>query len=228
MLDLYCGVGSIGLYLARPARRVVGIESVPEAITYARRNAEANGITNAEFQCASVEAFSTLSFGAINPDVVVLDPPRAGLHPRLLATLRELKAPRLVYVSCNPAALARDLKALGDLYSSWPGPARGYVSTYLACRVYRNPDEHGGREQHFDGGSIDRPLIVQGDKTVLLEVDNERYEEARDELARFAELVKSPEHIHTYRIIAAVAVERRCGRPDAPTISLVCLSLRQV
>jgi 23S rRNA (uracil1939-C5)-methyltransferase len=58
--------------------------------------------------------------GAINPDVVILDPPRAGIHPRLLATLRELKAQRLVYVSCNPAALARDLKALGDIYSFGP------------------------------------------------------------------------------------------------------------
>lgn len=117
VLDLYCGVGSIALYLARRARRVTGIEVVAEAIESARRNAAVNDINNAEFQCAAVEALSILSLGAVGADVVVLDPPRAGLHPRLLATLRELKAPRVVYVSCNPAALARDLKALGDLYT---------------------------------------------------------------------------------------------------------------
>jgi len=116
VLDLYCGVGSIGLYLARQARRVVGIESVAEAINDARQNAEQNNITNARFECAAVEDLSTLTYGAINPDVIVIDPPRAGLHPRLLAELRALAAPRLVYVSCNPAALARDLKALSDVY----------------------------------------------------------------------------------------------------------------
>jgi 23S rRNA (uracil1939-C5)-methyltransferase len=67
-----------------------------------------------------VEGLSILSLGAINPDIVVLDPPRAGLHPRLMASLRELQAPRILYVSCNPAALARDLKALSDLYSIEP------------------------------------------------------------------------------------------------------------
>jgi 23S rRNA (uracil1939-C5)-methyltransferase len=116
VLDLYCGVGAIGLHLAAQARQVVGIEAVAEAVDYARRNAVANGITNAEFQCAPVEALSTLSLGAINADLIVLDPPRSGLHPRLLASLRDLRAPALIYVSCNPAALARDLKALSDLY----------------------------------------------------------------------------------------------------------------
>ena len=121
MLDLYCGVGAIGLYLAREARQVVGIEANPEAVEYARRNAAANGIANAEFQCAPVEALSTLTLGAVNADVIVLDPPRAGLHPRMLATLRELRCPKMVYVSCNPAALARDVKALSALYTA------GYV-----------------------------------------------------------------------------------------------------
>jgi 23S rRNA (uracil1939-C5)-methyltransferase len=117
VLDLYCGVGAIGLFLAHHARQVVGIESVPEAVALARRNAEVNGIANVEFQRAEVEALSILSLGAIAPDVVLLDPPRAGLHPRLLDTLRELRCPKIVYISCNPAALARDLKALSDLYT---------------------------------------------------------------------------------------------------------------
>lgn len=117
VLDLYCGVGAIGLYLARQARQVVGIEAVAEAVDYARRNAETNGIANAEFQCAPVEALSTLTLGAVKADVIVLDPPRAGLHPRLLETLRELRCPKILYVSCNPAALARDIKALSDLYT---------------------------------------------------------------------------------------------------------------
>jgi len=116
VLDLYCGVGAIGLYLAGQARQVVGIDNIAEAISYAVRNAEENNIGNATFQCAEVEALSTLSFGAINPDVIIVDPPRIGLHPRLLATLLEQKAERLVYVSCNPAALARDLKALSPMY----------------------------------------------------------------------------------------------------------------
>jgi 23S rRNA (uracil1939-C5)-methyltransferase len=120
VLDLYCGVGAIGLYLAGQARQVVGVDSVAEAIGYAVRNAEQNGIGNATFQCAEVEALSTLTFGAINPDVIIVDPPRAGLHPRLLATLLEQKAERLIYVSCNPAALARDLKALSEIYDIGP------------------------------------------------------------------------------------------------------------
>ncbi len=120
VLDMYCGVGAIGLYLARQARHVVGIDSSAEAITNATRNAEANAIANAEFQCAEVEALSSLSLGAIAPDVIILDPPRTGLHPRLLATLRELQVQRMVYVSCNAAALARDLKALADLYDFGP------------------------------------------------------------------------------------------------------------
>ena len=107
---------SIGLYLARQARRVVGIDAVGQAIDYARRNAAANGIANASFECAEVEALSTLTFGAIAPDIVILDPPRAGLHPRLVTTLRQLGSNRLIYVSCNPAALARDLRALADMY----------------------------------------------------------------------------------------------------------------
>ncbi len=117
VLDMYCGVGSIGLYLARQARQVAGIESAPEAITYAERNAIANGVSNAEFQCAQVEALSSLTLEVISPDIVILDPPRAGLHARLMESLREMKTRRLLYISCNPAALARDLKALADMYN---------------------------------------------------------------------------------------------------------------
>lgn len=116
VLDLYCGVGSIGLYLARRAKNVIGVEAVTEAIAYARRNAQENSIANAGFECARAEELTSLSYGAMHPDLVVVDPPRAGLHPRLLATLRDLRAAHIVYVSCNPAALARDLKALADIY----------------------------------------------------------------------------------------------------------------
>ncbi len=116
VLDLYCGVGAIGLYLAQRARQVVGVEVQPEAVAFARRNAEMNRVTNVRFERARVEHMSTLSFGVIAPDVVVTDPPRAGMHPRLVSTLCDLRAARLVYVSCNPAALARDLKALSVVY----------------------------------------------------------------------------------------------------------------
>ncbi|MEG2378171.1 MAG: 23S rRNA (uracil(1939)-C(5))-methyltransferase RlmD [Clostridia bacterium] len=109
VLDLYCGVGTITLYLARHAGRAVGIEIIRSAIVDARKNAEKNGIKNVQFICA--DATST-SLAEIAPDVVVVDPPRKGLTPELVATLTELKPARLIYISCDPATMARDLKEL--------------------------------------------------------------------------------------------------------------------
>jgi 23S rRNA (uracil1939-C5)-methyltransferase len=119
VLDLYSGAGTLTLLFARVAAGVVGVESVPESVERARRNAARNGLSNARFElgdsarcCASGRAASA---GAPRPDVVVVDPPRAGLHPRVVARVAELSPSRIVYVSCNPATLARDLKDFGSL-----------------------------------------------------------------------------------------------------------------
>lgn len=111
VLDLYCGTGSLGLVLARHAARVVGMEQVPEAIADARRNAQANGIAHAEFFAGDV--LELLRANTVSrADVVVVDPPRAGLHPRVLPLLGALGARRIVYVSCNPESGARDAAEL--------------------------------------------------------------------------------------------------------------------
>lgn len=110
VLDLYCGVGLTSLLLARHARRVVGIELDPVAVIDARANAAAQGIKNAEFTCADAEKATELGRGEV--DVVVLDPPRKGCGLEALASLVALGPRRVVYVSCNPATLARDLAIL--------------------------------------------------------------------------------------------------------------------
>jgi 23S rRNA (uracil1939-C5)-methyltransferase len=115
VIDAYCGIGTISLFLAKRARRVYGVEIVPEAIADARRNAELNGMPNVEFAVGEAETVLPrwLEEG-VAPDVVVVDPPRKGCDPALLDTLLAMKPPRVVYVSCNPATLARDLRVLED------------------------------------------------------------------------------------------------------------------
>lgn len=121
LLDLFCGAGSIGLSMAADAGRVVGIEIVPEAVECAKENAAANGIKNAHFfvgDATEAERLLTVaeeSLGKICPRVVVLDPPRAGCDERLLSYVASLNPERIVYVSCNPTTLARDVKLLAPL-----------------------------------------------------------------------------------------------------------------
>ena len=115
VLDLYCGTGTLTLLLARAAAEAVGVESVPEAIEHARANATRNRIANARFETGEARAvLREWARGerarAPKPDVVVVDPPRAGLHARVVARVAELAPRRIVYVSCSPATLARDLK----------------------------------------------------------------------------------------------------------------------
>jgi 23S rRNA (uracil1939-C5)-methyltransferase len=112
--DLYCGVGALSLPLARRARRVVGMELVVESVAAARRNAERNGIVNVDFLVGDIRALladPTLR-RTLPPDAVVLDPPREGIHAEVAAALVDLAPERLVYVSCNPSTLARDLAIL--------------------------------------------------------------------------------------------------------------------
>lgn len=116
--DLYTGTGTIALFLSGQARKVVGIEYVQEAIDDARTNACANGIANAVFYAGDMKDMLTAGFIGQNgrPDVVVLDPPRAGIHPDVAKVLLEAEPCKIVYVSCNPASQARDLSWLADKY----------------------------------------------------------------------------------------------------------------
>ena len=113
VLDLYCGIGSIALLLARRVASVVGVESVADAVTAARENAQLNGITNAVFEAGEVETvLPDILEREGHPDLVVVDPPRVGLHPRARRVLGELGAQRLLYISCNPRSQASDLAEL--------------------------------------------------------------------------------------------------------------------
>lgn len=111
LLDLYCGTGTIGLSMAHKAGKVIGVEIVPQAVEDAKRNAELNRIHNAEFLCAdAAKAADMLKNRGVTPDVVVLDPPRKGCDAGLIETIVKMAPGRVVYVSCDPATLARDLK----------------------------------------------------------------------------------------------------------------------
>ena len=116
--DLYTGTGSIALYLARYCKSVVGIEEIPEAIADAEENMRLNGIENATFYAGDVKFVLSPEFVEKHgrPDVLITDPPRAGMHPKAVEFLLDLAAPRIVYVSCNPATQARDLQLLSEKY----------------------------------------------------------------------------------------------------------------
>ena len=122
LLDLYCGAGSIGLSMARDCREVIGIEIVDSAVKCARFNAENNGIKNASFYTGDAKDTERLLIPAeeargekIMPDVVIFDPPRAGSDEKLLHHVAALKPRKIVYISCNPATLARDMVVLKEL-----------------------------------------------------------------------------------------------------------------
>ena len=111
VLDLYCGIGTISLALARQAKKVIGAEVVPEAIEDAKANAERNGIENAEFFCGDAgDIAAKLAADGLRPDVITVDPPRKGLAPDVVDTVVQMAPDRVVYVSCDPATLARDVK----------------------------------------------------------------------------------------------------------------------
>ena len=115
VFDVYCGTGTISLFLAKHAKAVYGIEIVPPAITDARRNAEDNHCDNATFLLGdAAQKLPELLEQGIKPDVVLLDPPRAGCEERVLSSIVHVKPKRIVYVSCNPSTLARDLAYLSS------------------------------------------------------------------------------------------------------------------
>ncbi|MEW8985843.1 MAG: 23S rRNA (uracil(1939)-C(5))-methyltransferase RlmD, partial [Bacillus sp. (in: firmicutes)] len=115
VIDAYCGIGTISLFLAQKAKKVYGVEIVPEAIADANRNAELNQIDNVEFAVGEAEGVIPNWYKeGIVADVLVVDPPRKGCDDALLQTIIEMKPKKVVYVSCNPATLARDLRVLED------------------------------------------------------------------------------------------------------------------
>ena len=116
ILDLYCGAGTIGLSMATKVKSIIGVEIIPEAIEDAKVNAQINGYTNTRFICADAEeAAQQLKSENITPATVILDPPRKGCSGELLKTVAEINPFKIVYVSCDPATLARDTKRLAEL-----------------------------------------------------------------------------------------------------------------
>ena len=117
--DLYCGTGSIGIFVSKLAKKIIGIEVIEDAITDAKENAALNNISHAEFYAGDVIKICTDEFFDQHgrPDVIITDPPRAGMHEKLVIKLLEIAAPIIVYVSCNTATQARDIALLGEKYS---------------------------------------------------------------------------------------------------------------
>ena len=116
LLDLYCGTGTIGLSMANRAKKLLGVEVIPQAVENARENARANGVENASFLCGdAAQAAAELEARGERPQVVILDPPRKGCSPELVRTVAAMAPQWVVYVSCDPATLARDLKLFAQL-----------------------------------------------------------------------------------------------------------------
>lgn len=114
-LDLYCGAGTITLCLASRARRVIGAEIVPAAIRDARENAARNGVKNVEFFCGdAADTAAMLEAQGLRPDVITVDPPRKGLSPEVIASAAAMRPERIVYVSCDPATLGRDVRLFAE------------------------------------------------------------------------------------------------------------------
>lgn len=117
--DLYCGTGSIGIYCSDACKKIIGVELIREAVDDAIENASLNGIANAQFFTGDVAEVCTDAFFVEHgkPDVLIVDPPRAGMHEDLVQQILRMKAPVVVYVSCNPATQARDLQILSEFYA---------------------------------------------------------------------------------------------------------------
>ncbi len=116
--DLYCGTGSIGIFVSKLAKKVIGVEMIADAVEDAKENAALNNIHHAEFYAGDVIKICDDAFFAAHgkPDVIITDPPRAGMHEKLIKKILEIAAPTVVYVSCNPATQARDLHLLDEKY----------------------------------------------------------------------------------------------------------------
>lgn len=119
VLDLYCGIGSVGQYLSDKAERIIGVEIVKEAVADAEENKKINGIKNAEYICSPAEdAIRGIMEKGEKIDAVILDPPRKGCDEKLLGCLKENNVKKIIYISCNPATLARDVSFMSDRYNA--------------------------------------------------------------------------------------------------------------
>ena len=173
LLDLYCGTGTIGLCAARYVGRVTGAEVVPEAVEDARENARANGIENASFITGdAAEAARRLADAGERPDVIIVDPPRAGLEAGVIAEIVRMAPERVVYVSCDPATLARDLRVFAPDYTAVAAsafdmfPATSHVESVVKLV----------RERRHSMDLAPRPfsMIKNGKKTIELRLFDEK------------------------------------------------------
>ena len=166
--DLYCGAGTISLFLAQKAKHVYGVEIVPEAIEDAKENAHYNGIENVTFYTGKAEEIVPDFYRkqkekqneAVHPDVIVVDPPRKGCDASLLATMLEMAPERIVYVSCDPATLARDLRILND----------GGYRIRKVC-----PVDQFSQTVHVEVVSLLQRMSSTRERTITLDVDMEDY-----------------------------------------------------
>ena len=118
VFDLYCGIGTISLFMAKYAKKVYGIEIVKEAVVAANENALLNGVDNTEFYAGDVEVVldDLINNKGVKADIVMFDPPRKGLDKNSINNILKIKPKKIVYISCNPATLVRDLAEFEDLY----------------------------------------------------------------------------------------------------------------
>ena len=165
VLDLYCGAGTITLALSDHAKKVLGAEIVPEAIDDARENAARNGVKNAEFFCGDAsDVAKKLARENLRPDVITVDPPRKGLAADVVESIAEMQPGRVVYVSCDSATMARDVKRLADLgYTAQRAcavdmfPRADHVETVVLLS-HKKPDGHINVKVEFGEGEGKVPL----------------------------------------------------------------------
>ena len=165
VLDLYCGAGTITLALSDHAKKVLGAEIVPEAIDDARENAARNGVKNAEFFCGDAsDVAKKLACENLRPDVITVDPPRKGLAADVVESIAEMQPGRVVYVSCDSATMARDVKRLADLgYTAQRAcavdmfPRADHVETVVLLS-HKKPDGHINVKVEFGEGEGKVPL----------------------------------------------------------------------
>ena len=165
VLDMYCGAGTISLFLARAAKRVIGAEIIPEAVENARENAHRNGIENADFICADAsEAAEKFLRDGVRPEAIVVDPPRKGMDEAAVRALCGMAPERIVYVSCNPATLARDICVFNDCgYALRRAeavdmfPRTAHVETVVLLS-HKKPDGHINVKVEFGEGEGKVPL----------------------------------------------------------------------
>ena len=158
VLDLYCGVGTITLAMAKAAGRVIGVEVEPQAVADAQDNARRNGVQNAEFFCGDAgQAALSLREQGLTPDVVVVDPPRKGLSPDVIQALAQMSPRKIVYISCDPATLARDVALLKERNFQLLGaravdmfPRCAHVETVAWLSMGEIGESTRGKQRNFD------------------------------------------------------------------------------